>query len=314
MSERPYIIGIDFDDTICKNNMFTWATSASDGKPFPKVIEAINKLYDEGNYIIIWTARYIKEDLDDVKSFLTKHSIKYHKLNEACEYIQYKSYPKLFFDTVIDDNCLLNIDWNFIPYYIQVRKNFIPASGKIFTNEMIDYFYNRTIAHINRVKKFTRKLVSKRATDERLKEFLPLEFIEPLYLQVDKHDDSKFSNDIIRQYALLTERMRCHFGREKFLATLPEEEVSEIVNNIKEACKIHYLRSKHHIEYWEAFDKLSSIDNISLIEMCADWCAMSEENRNSPLDYFKANIKNQFNFTEELIYIITIILNAMWEV
>ena len=48
--------------------------------------------------------------------------------------------------------------------------------------------------------------------------------------------------------------------------------------------------------------------------MCADWCAMSEENRNSPLDYFNANIKNQFNFTEELIYIITIILNAMWEV
>ena len=77
MSERPYIIGIDFDDTICKNSAYSWASSAINGTPFPKVIEAINRLYDEGNYIIIWTARYIKEDLEDVKSFLEKHKIKY---------------------------------------------------------------------------------------------------------------------------------------------------------------------------------------------------------------------------------------------
>ncbi len=47
------IIYVDIDSTICTNTEGEYEKA----KPFKQNIEKINKLYDEGNTIIYWTAR-----------------------------------------------------------------------------------------------------------------------------------------------------------------------------------------------------------------------------------------------------------------
>ena len=54
------IIFVDIDSTICKTN----ETDYENAEPFSKRIEKINRLYDEGNTIVYWTARGTGSGLD----------------------------------------------------------------------------------------------------------------------------------------------------------------------------------------------------------------------------------------------------------
>ena len=70
----------DIDDTICKSIDIDYSRSS----PYPDRIEAINKLYDEGNIIKLYTARgsLTKIDHSDLtKSQLNKWGLKYHELH-----------------------------------------------------------------------------------------------------------------------------------------------------------------------------------------------------------------------------------------
>jgi hypothetical protein len=53
----------DIDGVICKTVKKKYKSS----KPNNNVIELINNLYDQGNYIIIFTARYMGRNNENVK-------------------------------------------------------------------------------------------------------------------------------------------------------------------------------------------------------------------------------------------------------
>ena len=86
------IIFVDIDSTICKTN----ETDYENVEPLSKRIEKINRLYDEGNTIVYWTARGTGSGLDWRK--LTENQfeewgVKYHELR----------FGKPVYDLFIDD-------------------------------------------------------------------------------------------------------------------------------------------------------------------------------------------------------------------
>lgn len=69
------IIAIDFDGTICRGKY-----PIIDGlQPYAK--EIINKLYDDGHYIIIWTCRE-NERLLTATNWLLEQGINFHRIND----------------------------------------------------------------------------------------------------------------------------------------------------------------------------------------------------------------------------------------
>lgn len=67
---------IDLDGTICtEEKQFSRALA----KPLPGAIETINRLFDEGNIIIIYSARTWAE-YEMTSAWLINHGIKYHQL------------------------------------------------------------------------------------------------------------------------------------------------------------------------------------------------------------------------------------------
>ena len=98
------IICFDLDNVICKTNS---KNNYNKSKPIKSAISFINKLFDNGYIIKIYTARYMgrshenvdivkKKYLNRTKSQLKKWNIKYHNL--------YMGKPN--FDIFIDDKSL----------------------------------------------------------------------------------------------------------------------------------------------------------------------------------------------------------------
>jgi len=73
------LIYVDIDNTIC----VTEGTDYNDVKPMPDRIEKINKLHDEGNTIVYWTARGSVTGIDHselTKKQFKEWGVKYHEL------------------------------------------------------------------------------------------------------------------------------------------------------------------------------------------------------------------------------------------
>ena len=91
---------VDIDDTICKKNDLN-VDNYEKSVPMKDRIEIINKLYDEGNTIIYWTARGTGTGIDwseTTKNQFQKWGVKYHDLR----------FGKPIYDLFIDDkniNC-----------------------------------------------------------------------------------------------------------------------------------------------------------------------------------------------------------------
>lgn len=87
------IIYVDIDETICKTSLDRNYVNST---PIPENIEKINKLYDEGNTIVYWTARGSRKQINWYD--LTKHQLdtwgaKYNELRV----------DKPYYDLFIDD-------------------------------------------------------------------------------------------------------------------------------------------------------------------------------------------------------------------
>jgi len=104
----------DFDGVICQNNSGSYA----DAEPIPYSIEQINRAYNKGFNIIIFTARYGKrhpgnqyqEGYEEALKWLRDNNVKFHSLRMG----------KPAGDLYVDDKaCLIskNEDWaiNFWP-------------------------------------------------------------------------------------------------------------------------------------------------------------------------------------------------------
>jgi histidinol phosphatase-like enzyme len=95
------IIYIDIDETICnspKNRDY------ADAEPIAENIDKANKLYDEGNTIVYWTARGTTTGIDwrkvTEKQFL-EWGVQYHDLE----------FGKPNYDLFIDDKNMNTRDW-----------------------------------------------------------------------------------------------------------------------------------------------------------------------------------------------------------
>ena len=77
MKKRVYLI--DIDGTICDDIRNEESHLYSTAKPFEGSKEEINKLYDEGNKIVFFTARENK-DRDITIEWLNTHGFKFHDL------------------------------------------------------------------------------------------------------------------------------------------------------------------------------------------------------------------------------------------
>ena len=80
MTSKTYIV--DIDDTICRTPKINNRPQYDKSEPLQYRIDMINKLYDEGNTIIYWTARGSSSGinhLDLTISQLTSWGVKYHK-------------------------------------------------------------------------------------------------------------------------------------------------------------------------------------------------------------------------------------------
>lgn len=94
------IIYIDIDETICEYNGERRYENAI---PIQKNIELANRLYDEGNDIVYWTARGSSTGIDwreTTEGQLKKWGVKYHDLK----------FGKPEFDLLIDDKAISSFD------------------------------------------------------------------------------------------------------------------------------------------------------------------------------------------------------------
>jgi len=121
------VLAIDFDSTIAEA---VEPYDGSIGKMFDGVDYYINKLYNEGYYIIIWTCRG-DVALVEMIDWLDSKGIIYHKVNENApmDVLGFKPLPKIFANAYIDDKILggLPLDENDKPdwgeIYNMVKEN-----------------------------------------------------------------------------------------------------------------------------------------------------------------------------------------------
>ena len=103
------IVCFDLDGVLCKTN----GNKYKDSKPNILAIKKVNDLYDQGNYIKIFTARFmgrsnekkslaVKKGYSLTKEQLQKWKVKYHKL----------IFGKPSYDLFIDDKSIFfNKNW-----------------------------------------------------------------------------------------------------------------------------------------------------------------------------------------------------------
>ena len=91
---------IDIDGTVCTEER-TYSRSLA--KPLPGAIESVNKLYEEGNTIVFFSARTWME-FEMTTDWLQKHGFKYHQLVLG----------KPIGDVWIDDRALSFSNWESI--------------------------------------------------------------------------------------------------------------------------------------------------------------------------------------------------------
>tara|TARA_Y100000310_G_scaffold343178_1_gene449655 strand:+ start:2817 stop:3110 length:294 start_codon:yes stop_codon:yes gene_type:complete len=95
------IIYIDIDETICETPESRDYSLAS---PIEQNIEKANKLYDDGNTIIYWTARGTVSGIDWRQTTfdqLTEWGVRFHDLKLG----------KPYYDLFIDDKNMNTKDW-----------------------------------------------------------------------------------------------------------------------------------------------------------------------------------------------------------
>lgn len=68
---------VDIDGTLCVEQKEYW--KYAEAIPIKPYIKRINKLYDEGNTVVLYTSRY-PEDEEVTKTWLKENGVKYHRI------------------------------------------------------------------------------------------------------------------------------------------------------------------------------------------------------------------------------------------
>jgi hypothetical protein len=179
------------------------------------------------------------------------------------------------------------------------------------TPEMEKFFKERTKKHIDLVKKYC----------EKIQEVYGDQF-EGIVERGKTHDQSKWADPEVVPYIYITWDYKHKDAGESF--DLPED-IRILMNDASEH---HVNNNLHHPEYHcprkgkinrenrdEIPDEIidaTAMNGLDIAEMCADFCAMSEEKGNSPIDWADKNIGTRWKFNDEAVYYIYDILNNIW--
>jgi hypothetical protein len=180
----------------------------------------------------------------------------------------------------------------------------------MITDEMREYFEERTNKHIERVIKYADLVVERYFEFERLTEI------------VQKHDASKFLNPELDPYIYNTWNYKCKREGIEFNIDL------NTMNDMHKATLLHVKTNRHHPEFWtDQVENIINKDNrdepaeivfaedmprIFVAEMVCDWLAMAEELGTDPYEWAEKNINIRWEFTPEQVDLIYDILDNIW--
>lgn len=151
------------------------------------------------------------------------------------------------------------------------------------TEEMWNFFNERTKKHIDRVAKNLKKIAIER------EDLTPKE-LDEIHKRIFSHDNSKYSKEEKIPYVWLSWWHKKKNEGETF--KYPEG----IEEKVRKATKHHILVNKHHPE---AHNSPKDMIRVDLIEMIADWTAMSQELNNSLKEWADKNVNKKWMFTKE---------------
>ena len=181
------------------------------------------------------------------------------------------------------------------------------------TQEMENQFTNRTKKHINFVVRFYEIYYT------RMKKALPR---QDLY-----HDVSKFKEPERTPYIYITWNYYC---KDRGIAFELTPELNKVLNM---ATNHHVKNNGHHPEFWyknkevnliplddrDKFDPsaiptivIPYMDHDYMVEMCADWCAMSKEKGTNPFDWANKVLGKRWKFPPDETKEIYEILKVIW--
>jgi hypothetical protein len=186
------------------------------------------------------------------------------------------------------------------------------------TDEMISWFKERTLRHIELVKEYGHKIedVLLNKDDQWKQRFR---------YNLDTHDSIKFEDPEYEPYIIITWNYKCKDNG----VTLNISESDFNLMNI--ATEHHVKHSEHHPEFWsdrenvipkndrDKFDaniiptiEISNMPFMALCEMVADWCAMSKERGNTPKEWADKVIGKRWSFPEKQVKQIYKLIDLVW--
>jgi hypothetical protein len=183
---------------------------------------------------------------------------------------------------------------------------------KYITDEMKKYSDVRTKFHIDLVRKYLSSILTNNLTED----------IFELKDKAKNHDHTKFQKDLYLPYVVINwnYKLRKDTGKDW-------EHFDEFKIETTEATEKHVKSEPHHPEFHtdqtnvinsENRDKAkvlidaTKMPDLDILEMCADWCAVSEERKTCPFDWARNNINKRWQFTVRQERLIYNTLNSIW--
>lgn len=168
------------------------------------------------------------------------------------------------------------------------------------TQEMIDWFEERTRKHIERVQKMAKRLEE---ADPSLK---------GLVEQTADHDASKFEEPERLPYIFISWQYRC---KDLGIDFTPPAQIKEWMSKATE----HHVKSNRHHPEFHCSDEVglinredrdkppsklidgSKMSRIDVAEMVADWLGMAEEKGTKAKDWADKNVNVRWSFSDEQV-------------
>lgn len=163
----------------------------------------------------------------------------------------------------------------------------------MITDEMRESFFARHNAHVERVNKYLEKII-----------IIFPEFADELRSLGSMHDHTKLMEENIESYMRFNWMVRTR-GTEKEFKLTEEEDAK-----LKQVRKKHGETELHHPAAWE---NVHDMDKFHLCELCADWCAINEELKQSPFTFADKVIGNSIKFNEFQEKFVRKLLTEIWD-
>lgn len=191
------------------------------------------------------------------------------------------------------------------------------ANKSIITDEMREWFEERTKRHIAGVEKYCKKIMVK------YPEF------KGLGKRIGEHDQTKFVVPEIDPYILITWKYKCADDGTEWTEWTEWEVPEGLDERMNEATEHHINSNRHHPEFHasrrgkinsrdrdaipEEMVDATGMEDIDIAEMVADWCSVSEERGNSPRGWADKNVNKRWKFTDSQVDLIYELIDEIWD-